>query len=199
MNGHNVIRVLTVAASLLLFSTAAYAWSKQWETLDFEKDWDYEGGYAHSEYDPYSWAYANAEIDYPEELYWGGAYAYLDGRWYIEDYDGENLTAYVSCESLAYVCAYDALQESDYFIKAATYGYAGPYTTYAYVEVSEPSPGDIDPDSFYREEIDMSYPGATIYAGDIAFAQAEAYYTDSHVKVEAYARSHVTCDVEEDP
>jgi len=103
MKSHNVIRVLMVAASLLFFSTAAYGWAKQWETVDLEKYSNYEGGYATSNYDPYSWAYAEAEIEYPEELYGGVAYAYLNGRWYIENYDGENLTAYVSCDSIAYV------------------------------------------------------------------------------------------------
>jgi len=201
----NAIAVLALAASVLFFSTSAYARPYQ-DHREQVYDYSYfdDGGegysYANAGTDPSSWAEAIVEIEDPEENTYGGGYAQYDWKVYITDYDPQadpNLTAEVSCAAISILIGQYDLLNSDYYGCAAANGYANGYRAETALAITEPDDGDVDTD-YFSEEIDMSYNGATVYLGDFAYAQAEAYSTSDKVHVYAFGQAVSACEIVEE-
>lgn len=203
MKGCNVIWLLTAAASLLFFCTVGYGWSQEWETIYYDKlaetGGDGEEKEASATYEYYCESKTKVKIIDPQSNTWAGAYAYLYGRHYVEDYDNEDLTAYVDCTCQSVAAAAGPLGTSDYFMKSGTEGDVGPYSADTYLEFTEDDDGDVDTDGFYDQEIDVSYEGASVYIWEFTFAQAEAYSSSGTLRLEVTALSDTECDIQEDP
>lgn len=201
----NAIAVLALAGSVLSISTSADALPYT-EHRDQVYDYSYfdDGGegysYANAGTDPSSWAEAIVEIEDPDENTYGGGYAQYDWKVYITDYDPQvdpALTAHVSCDAISILFAEYELSNSDYYGCAAANGYANGYRAETALAITEPDDGDVDTD-YFSEEIDMSYNGATVYLGDFAYAQAEAYSTSDKVRVYAFGQAVSSCEIEEE-
>ena len=199
MKAYNIIGVLTVAASLLFFCSADYAYEVHNETLDHDTDTQTMGnGYAGANDFPDAWAWASAWIDSEDPESGGSAYGYADKKCYITDYEPNdpNLTGYVTGACTAEAYAVGDREDSDYWLKAAGWGYgAGNYAS-AYVEVTEPEGGDVDTD-WFAVYVDMSYEGATVYYGHLGLAQAVAYSTSGEVRVTANGGAQTVVQVQE--
>ena len=205
MEGHNAAGVLTVAASVLLLSTAAYGWRVVPEYYDWdvyfahtEDENDYADAACNKDF-PYCRAVAYAFLEAPQTTLWGVGYAYMYWKIYTTDYDPEEdptLTAHVGCSCWTIAYAMYDLESSDYHVSGAGTGYAGPYTAWTAVEFTEPDDGDVEAD-YFNETIDMSSNGETIFFNEFAYASVTAYSTEDVVKLYAYGESDCWYWIEE--
>ena len=201
----NLVRVLTIAACLLFFSTKSYAYGKYYETVSHDTSED-EGGSGWK--DPYAFDLNKAEtwakvcIEDGDTITWASAEAYQNRKVYITDYwpNDPTLTATASnlCEAEA-DAKWDT-ENSEYLIVAECDGYATGcgLSLYSYAQAVVIYTDTSDTDSGYFEDTaDMSFTGATIYFGHSADADAYGYDTSDFLYIEGTSNSETTVVVDE--
>jgi hypothetical protein len=199
--------ILTVAACLLFFSTAAYAYQQHDDPVDNGTDEDTSGdGYTFTHAEDDLWAYAQASVFITDENRntWAAADAYEVRVAYITDYldTDPTLTATASNQCVAEADAYWDTENSQYLIVVESSGWASgcglSLGSYAQAVVVHTDTSDTDSD-YFSDTADMSYSGATIYYAHYAEADTYGYVTSDMLFVDGIGDSTTTVVVEPEP
>jgi len=208
MKTSNLIRVLTIAACLLFFSTAGYAshYQVHYETLSHDTNVDESGdGYIYkSAYDvDEATVHATVRIEDGDSITWAWAEAYQNRKVYISDYwpSDPTLTAIAVGECTAEIDAYWDTDESEYLsvVEGSVYAVGCGISEARYVQavVIYTDTADTRSDYFENYTADMSYTGATIYYGHSAQADTYGYNTSGVLSLVGYGTSKTTVTVDE--
>lgn len=190
-------KLLMITACLTFISTTCYAYGVNYTIIAYDTSTDWEGvGTAYATYYP---ATAGAEITiYEEDIDdWAEGEGYACRKLWITDYNNETLNAECECWCSATGGAYYDIENSDYVLSVTGCSYAGEYTAFASIYLSDPEDGDLDTDYFYQE-IDMSYSGATLYYGEYAYASVYAYSTSNHLELETDSGANASITIVEE-